>query len=118
MVEWEGSPRAIVLRLVNLGDETLSDVVLQGEIVGSYAPLRQFRLAVTPKHLRAGAEAYVSVLVPKHIVSRAKGISLQALYHKAQEGEGVRYVEDLKIRGREQSPASKGYIKPAGWGSH
>lgn len=118
MVEWEGSPRAIVLRLVNKGREALSDVVLQGEIVGRYAPLQQFRLRVTPKYLPAGAEAYVSVVVPKHIVSRAKGISLQALYHKARESAAVRYVEDLKIRGREDTPEPKGQLKPAGWGAY
>lgn len=118
MVEWEGSPRAIVLRLVNKGRETLSDVVLQGEIVGSYAPLQQFRLPVMPKYLPAGAEAYVSVIVPKHIVSRAKGISLQAMYHKARERAAVRYVEDLKIRGREDTSEPKAQLKPAGWRSH
>lgn len=118
MVEWEGSPRAIVLRVVNKGREPLSDLVLQGEIVGSYASLQQFHLPVTPKYLPAGAEAYVSVVVPTHIVSRAKGISLQALYRKANEGEAVRYVEDLTIRGGEESPAPHGQFTPAGWGSY
>lgn len=118
MVEWEGSPRAIVLRVVNTGRDTLSDVVLQGEVVGSYASLQQFHLPVTPMHLPPGAEAYVSLVIPKHIVSRAKSVSLQALYRKANEGEGVRYVEDLKIRGSGETSEPKGHFKPAGLGSH
>lgn len=117
MVEWEGSPRAIVLRLTNRGRETLSDVVLQGEIMGTNGPIQQFRLPVSPKYLRPGAEAYVSVAVPKAIVNRAKGISLHAFYLKAKEGDAVRYVEDLKFRGRGGSDELAGSFKPAGGAS-
>lgn len=117
MVEWEGSPRAIVLRLINRGRETLSDVVLQGEITGTKGPLQQFRLPVSPKYLRPGAEAYVSVAVPKAIVNQAKGISLHAFYLKAKEGDAVRYVEDLKFRGRAGSDELAGSFKPAGGAS-
>lgn len=113
MVEWEGSPRAIVLRLINRGRETLSDVVLQGEITGTRGSLKQFRLPVSPKYLPPGAEAYVSVAVPKPMVNRAKGISLQAFYLKAKEGAAVRYVEELKFRGRGGSDDPAGRFKPA-----
>lgn len=117
MVEWEGSPRAIVLRLTNRGRETLSNVVLQGEITGTNGPIQQFRLPVSPKYLRPGAEAYVSIAVPKAIVNRAKGISLHAFYLKVKEGNAVRYVEDLKFRGRAGSDELAGSFKPAGGAS-
>ncbi len=108
MVEWEGGPRAILLRLINQGHQTLSKVILVGEITGTNGPLRSFRLPVTPTHLTPGAEAYVSIPVPKRILEKAKGISLQAIYLKEEKGNVVRYVENLEIRG------SRGLSKTAG----
>jgi len=101
MVEWSGgSSRAILLRLLNESRHTLSEVILEVEISGVSGPLQQLQLPVTPKHLPAGAEAYLSVEIPKVIVERAKGISLQAFYLKEEGGKTLRYVEDLEIRRR------------------
>ncbi len=48
---------------------------------------------------------------------RAKGISLHAFYLKAKEGDAVKYVEDLKFRGRGGSDELAGSFKPAGGAS-
>ncbi len=114
MVQWSGGPRGIILRLINRGREPLSGVVLQGEIRGTRGPLQRFHIPVTPDYLPPGGEAYVSVAISQIVVKKAKEISLQAFYHKAEEGGAIRYVEDLKIRQRGGSPEPDGLFKPAG----
>ncbi|MGH7423512.1 MAG: hypothetical protein ACREJ1_07520, partial [Candidatus Methylomirabilales bacterium] len=96
MVEWEGRPRTIQLRLVNLGRELLSDMILVGEIRGRSESLQKLRILVTPRDLRPGAEAYASITIPQHVLERAQGISLQAVYLKETHGKSARYVEDLE----------------------
>ncbi len=118
MVEEPGGARTILLRLINQGRETLSGIVLRGEIGGIHGSLQQLQLPLTSKYLLPGAEAYVSVMVPKSILNRAKGISLRAFYRKANEPKDVRYVEDLKIRERGGRLQSGGSLQGAGWKAH
>ncbi len=117
MVEWSGGPRVILLRLLNQSRHTLSEVTLQVEISGTNGVLHQLELPVSPKHLPAGTEAYLSVEVPKAIVEKAKGISLQAFYLKEEGGRTIRYVEDLEIRGRGGRPETGGLLNVMGRGS-
>lgn len=117
MVQRSGGSRAILLRLINQGRETLSEIVLFGEISGVNGSLQRLRLPVRPKVVLPGAETYVSVAVPPPILNKAKGISLQALYRKAAGGEAVRYVEDLQIRVRRNHPEAGRDLEGAGWKS-
>lgn len=114
MVQASGGRRAILLRLINHGRETLSHVILLGKISGvSGTTLHKFQLPITPRHLSPGAEAYVSIPVPKPIVNRAKGISLQAVYRKTGTGRALQYVEDLEVdtNGGEPKPAPREDLK-------
>jgi hypothetical protein len=115
MVQWEGRPRTIQLRLINQGREVLSDVILVGEIRGRNESLQKLRIPVTPRDLRPGAEAYASITIPQPILERAQGISLQAVYVKDAHNKPARYVEDLEIPGRPSRPAPAGSPTPAGW---
>lgn len=118
MVEEPDGTRTILLRLVNQGPETLSGIVLRGEIDGIHGSLQPIHLRVTSKYVLPGAEAYVSVTVPKSILNLAKGISLRAFYHKAYGPEDVSYVEDLKIRERGGRLHPGGSLRGAGWKPH
>ncbi|MFQ5961440.1 MAG: hypothetical protein ACE5MG_08575 [Candidatus Methylomirabilales bacterium] len=99
-----GSHRAILLRLINQGRETLSDLILSGEISTLDGQRRRFQILVEPKYLPPGAEAYVAVPVPKPIVNRVSGLSMQAFYRKAEDAKPVRYVEALAIHGKGPRP--------------
>lgn len=115
MVEWEGRPRTIQLRLINQGRELLSDIILVGEIRGGSEPLQKLRIPVTPRDLRPGAEAYASITIPQHVLERAQGVSLQAVYLKEAHGNSARYIEDLEIPGRASKPEPAGSPTVAGW---
>jgi hypothetical protein len=115
MVEWEGRPRAVQLRLINQGRELLSDVILVGDIRGRNESLQKLRIPVKPRDLRPGAEAYASITIPQHILERAQGITLQAVYVKDAHGKPARYVEDLEIPGRPSRPTPAGSPTLAGW---
>ena len=115
MVEWEGRPRTIQLRLINQGREPLSDMILVGEIRGRSESLQKLRIPVTPRDLRPGAEAYASITIPQHVLERAQGISLQAVYLKETHGKPARYVEDLEIPSRASRPEPAGSPTVAGW---
>jgi hypothetical protein len=115
MVEWEGRPRAIQLRLVNQGREPLSDVILVGEIRGKSESLQKLRIPVTPRDLRPGAEAYASITIPQDVLERAQGISLQAVYVKDAHGKPARYVEDLEIPSRPSRAEPAGSPTVASW---
>ncbi|MGH7432975.1 MAG: hypothetical protein ACREJL_04405 [Candidatus Methylomirabilales bacterium] len=115
MVEWEGRPRTIQLRLINQGRETLSDVILVGEIRGRNESLQKLRVPVTPRDLRPGAEAYASITIPQHVLERAQGVSLQAVYLKEALGNSARYIEDLDIPSRASRPEPAGSPTIAGW---
>jgi len=115
MVEWEGRPRTIQLRLVNQGRELLSDMILVGEIRGRSESLQKLRIPVTPRDLRPGAEAYASITIPQHVLERAQGISLQAVYLKETHGKPARYIEDLEIPSRASRPEPAGSSTAAGW---
>jgi hypothetical protein len=56
-------------------------------------------------------------MYPSRSPRLSKGISLHAFYLKAKEGGAVRYVEDLKFRGRAGSDELAGSFKPAGGAS-
>ncbi|MFQ5803142.1 MAG: hypothetical protein ACE5JQ_09635 [Candidatus Methylomirabilales bacterium] len=86
MVEWEGSPRAIVLRLINRGRETLSDVVLKGEITGANGPLKQFRLLVMPKYLRHGPKRMFPSLSPSLSSTRQKEFRSRPFTSRQKKG--------------------------------
>jgi hypothetical protein len=115
MVEWEGRPRTIQLRLVNQGRELLSDTILVGEIRGRSESLQKLRIQVTPRDLRPGAEGYASITIPQHVLERAQGISLQAVYLKETHGKPARYVEDLEIPSKASRPEPAGSPTTAGW---
>jgi hypothetical protein len=115
MVEWEGRPRTIQIRLINQGREALSDVILIGEIRGRNESLQKLRVPVTPRDLRPGAEAYASITIPQHVLERAQGVSLQAVYLKETHGNSARYIEDLEIPSRASKPEAAGSPTAAGW---
>jgi hypothetical protein len=114
MVESPGRPRAIFLRVINQGRETLSDVILLGEINGMSGPPHKIQIPVTPKRLSPGAEAYVSLTIPQAVLGEAKGFSLQAYYLKGEEGRAFRYVEDLEIHPKGVRPRPRGLIQIPG----
>lgn len=115
MVEWEGRPRAIHLRLINQGREPLSDIILVGEVSGRGESLQKLRVPVTPRDLRPGGEGYVSITIPQHVLERAQGVSLRAVYYKEAHGTSARYIEELEIRSRASRPDPAGSPVTAGW---
>lgn len=116
MVEWSGGPRVILLRLLNQSRHPLAEVVLQAEISGARGVLHQLQLPVTPPYLPAGAEAYAAVTIPKAVVEKAQGISLQAFYRREEGGTTSRYVEDLEIRGGGGRSEAGGLLSVVGKG--
>lgn len=118
IVQSSGRPRALLLRLINPGHETLFGVVLMGEISGTHGPSQRLQIPVAPKHFPPGAEAYVSIPVPTPMVNRVKEISFQAFYRKADDKETVTYGEELKIRGKASRPESGWSLRSVEWGPY
>ncbi len=117
MVQSSRGPRTILLRVINQGSETLSEIVLVGEIRGTQGTLQQLFLPPIPGAIRPGGEVYTSLAVPMSIVTRAEGISLRALYRKPERSKRARYVEALKIQTARVHPDRQGWERKSAKGS-